>query len=107
MSGYIAEFFGYAADDVSKKSLETAAKQICPFLGTICAKILSRDHIISGVCAVKQKAADAPCVICCPNRIYAENYKMLMKGTKEDVNKWKNTMLTVWKPNLVKISILP
>lgn len=77
MSGYIAEFFGYSADDTSKKSLETAAKQICPFLGTVCTKILSRDHIISGVCAVKQKAADAPCVICCPNRIYAENYKML------------------------------
>ena len=77
MSGYIAEFFGYSANDTSKQSLDTAARQICPFLGTTCTKILSRDHLISGVCAVKQKASDSPCVICCPNRIYAENYKML------------------------------
>ena len=31
----------------------------------------------SGVCAVQQQSANAPCVICCPNRLYADDYRML------------------------------
>ena len=77
MAGYIAEFFGYRAEDDSEQAATAAARQICPFLGTQCTKVLSRDRIISGVCAVRQKTAGSPNVICCPNRIYAENYKML------------------------------
>lgn len=77
MAGYIAEFFGYRAEDNSEQAVTAAARQICPFLGTPCTKVLSRDRIISGVCAVRQKTAGSPNVICCPNRIYAENYKML------------------------------
>lgn len=77
MAGYIAEFFGYRAEDKSEQALTVATRQICPFLGTQCTKVLSRDRIISGVCAVRQKTAGSPNVICCPNRIYAENYKML------------------------------
>ncbi len=77
MSGYISEFFGYRAEDRSDTAIAAAARQICPFLGSQCTKILSRDRIVSGVCSVRQKTEGSPSVICCPNRIYAENYKML------------------------------
>ncbi len=77
MAGYISEFFGYRADDRSPIAAETAARQICPYLGKQCLKILSRDHTVAGVCAVRQKTDGSPDVICCPIRIYADNYKML------------------------------
>ena len=77
MAGYIAEFFGYRAEDRSETALKTAASGICPFLGSQCTKILSRDRTVSGVCAIKQKTSGAPSVICCPTRLYAEDYKML------------------------------
>ena len=77
MSGYISEFFGYKAEDASTIALNTANSQICPFLGSPCTKVLSRDHLISGVCSVRQKTEGSPIVICCPIRIYAEDYKML------------------------------
>lgn len=77
MAGYIAEFFGYRVDDQSDVALRAAAKHTCPFLCSQCTKILSRDRDISGVCAIKQKTEESPTVICCPNRIYADDYKML------------------------------
>ncbi len=77
MAGYISEFFGYRAEDNSAEAKNAAVRQICPFLDGQCTKILSRDRIISGVCAIRQKSEGSPSVICCPNRIYAENYKML------------------------------
>lgn len=77
MAGYISEFFGYKAEDKSKISLETAAKNICPFLGTFCTKVLSREKVIAGACTIRQKTDGSPNVICCPIRLYAENYKML------------------------------
>ena len=35
------------------------------------------NRTLSGVCSVRQVTPGSPDVICCPNRIYAENYKML------------------------------
>ena len=55
MAGYISEFFGYRAEDSSVEAMTAASRQICPFLGTQCTKVLSRDRVISGVCAVRQK----------------------------------------------------
>jgi len=83
MAGYIAEFFGYRAEDNSVEAQVAAARQQCPFLGGQCTKILSRDRIVSGVCAVRQKSDGSPTVICCPIRIYAEDYKMLHIIAKE------------------------
>ncbi len=77
MAGYITEFFGYQATDKSEAALIAAEQKRCPFLGSQCTKILSRDRAISGVCAIQQKSANSPQVICCPIRIYADNYKML------------------------------
>lgn len=77
MSGYIAEFFGYSAEDKSEKALNTAARKLCPFTKSACAKILSRIQVPSGVCTVRQKSKGSPNVICCPYRIYANDYSML------------------------------
>jgi len=55
MAGYITEFFGYRADDKSETALRAATNEVCPFLGSKCTKILSRDHTVSGVCAIRQK----------------------------------------------------
>ena len=77
MAGTITEFFGYRTDDKSPAALKAAADKKCPFLGSACTKMLGRERTISGVCAIRQKTAGSPSVICCPNRIYAEEYKML------------------------------
>lgn len=77
MAGYISEFFGYRSEDSSMEAVASAVRKQCPFLGSQCTKILSRDHIVSGVCAVRQMTPGSPPVICCPNRLYAEDYKLL------------------------------
>ena len=79
MSGYISEFFGYRAEDHSNVALQNISKQICPFLSSFCTKALGDklNRTLSGVCAVRQVTDGTPDVICCPNRIYADNYKML------------------------------
>ena len=59
-----------------------AYQKRCPFLGSQCTKVLSRDRTISGVCAVRQKTEGSPNVICCPIRMYADNYKMLKDISK-------------------------
>ena len=83
MAGTISEFFGYRAEDNSLKAMKAAADKKCPFLGTACTKVLGRTRTISGVCAIRQKRVGSPSVICCPNRIYAGNYKML-----HTISKW-------------------
>lgn len=79
MSGYISEIFGYRAEDTSDIALQNVSKQVCPFLSSYCAKALGdkANRTLSGVCSVRQVTLGSPDVICCPNRIYAENYKML------------------------------
>lgn len=77
MAGYISEFFGYRATDLSDKALIAAAKKTCPFTNSFCIKTLSRDRVISGVCSIRQKTLGSPSVICCPIRLYADNYKLL------------------------------
>ena len=79
MPGYISEIFGYRAEDLSDTALQNISKQVCPFLSSYCTKALGdrSNRTLSGVCAVRQVSERSPDVICCPNRIYAENYKML------------------------------
>ena len=77
MAGYIAEFFGYRSEDSSQAALAAVNDKKCPFLGTACTKLFGRTREIAGVCSIRQKSAGSPNVICCPNRIYAEDYKML------------------------------
>ena len=83
MSGFISEIFGYRSEDQSPVALENISKQICPFINQFCTKALGdrNNRVLSGVCAIRQVTAGSPDVICCPNRIYAENYKMLRSIT--------------------------
>ena len=83
MAGTISEFFGYRAEDKSAAALKAVADKKCPFLGSACVKVLGRERTISGVCAIRQKTSGSPSVICCPNRIYAEEYKLLKMISKK------------------------
>ncbi len=76
MAGTIADFFGYRSSDASEKSLEAAAKNLCPFIHDTCTKTLGRDGSYSGACAVKQVSSEQR-VICCPIRLYANDYEIL------------------------------
>ena len=74
MAGSIYEFFGYRAVDNSDLAREAAAAELCPFLSETCEKTLN-DATVSGACTIKPMTT-AP-VICCPIRLYADNYGML------------------------------
>lgn len=74
MASRIIEFFGYAPADQSEQAVSARSERRCPFLGATCTKTLS-DGEISGVCTLKP-ATSGP-VICCPIRLYAEDYKIL------------------------------
>ena len=77
MAGFISEFFGYRSNDKSVVAKKAAAGKVCPFLGSYCTKMLARTKDYSGVCTIRQKTDGSPDVICCPIRLYADNYKML------------------------------
>jgi len=74
MSGTVWEFFGYRAGDRSPTALLAAQSKTCPFIGETCIKVL-KDGVVSGVCTVKP-VTSAP-VICCPIRLYADDYRIL------------------------------
>lgn len=74
MSGTVYEFFGYRAVDTSEAAVQAAHNFECPFLGERCEKTLS-DGLIAGVCTIKP-VTSAP-VICCPIRLYADDYRIL------------------------------
>lgn len=82
MAGFISEFFGYRSSDSSTVAAKAAASKNCPFLGSYCTKILARTKDYSGVCTIRQKTEGSPDVICCPIRLYADNYKMLHEIAK-------------------------
>ncbi|MCU1479796.1 MAG: Restriction endonuclease NotI [Subtercola sp.] len=74
MAGTIWEFFGYRADDTSPESLAAAENRQCPFLGATCEKKL-HDSEVSGACTIKPVTSGP--VICCPIRLYADDYRIL------------------------------
>jgi len=80
MAGTIWEFFGYRADDRSAQALQAANDEICPIIQDKCEKSFS-DGVISGVCSLKPITSDP--VICCPIRLYADNYKILHDITSQ------------------------
>jgi hypothetical protein len=79
MAGTIWEFFGYRADDRSDKAVAAANQQYCPYLEGPCEKRLS-DGTVSGVCSIKPVKSGP--VICCPIRLYADEYRVLRDVAK-------------------------
>lgn len=84
MSGYITDYFGYPIGDYSDAAIESARRSWCPFLDDTCTKNMQLDgkKIVAGVCAVQQAGPTAPEVICCPHRLYADDYQMLRDVAK-------------------------
>lgn len=74
MAGFIWEFFGYRTENRSDKAKLAAATEACPIINAKCQKIF-HDKVISGVCSIKPVTSDP--VICCPIRLYADDYKIL------------------------------
>lgn len=74
MSLRIAELFGYGPFDKSTDAMAYRNKSECPFVGGTCIKRF-KSGLVSGACTL-QPVTSGP-VICCPNRMYAEEYKVL------------------------------
>ena len=74
MASKIIEFFGYNPEDRSAAAVKARAQRECPFLGRQCVKTLS-DGEISGACTLRSMSGGP--VICCPIRLYAQNYEIL------------------------------
>lgn len=72
----VIELFGYAPGDNSPAATVLRAEGRCPFVHGQCIKHL-RSGLISGACTLKPTNSGP--VICCPNRMYAENYKILLE----------------------------
>lgn len=79
MASNIVEFFGYSPGDASREASLARREKRCPFIQDICQKTLS-DGAISGVCTLKPKTSGP--VICCPYRLYAEDYRILSDVAK-------------------------
>jgi hypothetical protein len=80
MSLRIIELFGFSPADSSSAAEEHRAKVRCPFLRDQCTKTLS-DGTVSGVCTVKQ--VNSGPIICCPVRLYSNEYQILLDIAKE------------------------
>lgn len=74
MASTITEFFGYAPRDQSEAAKTARETLQCPFLRRTCTKTLN-DGLVSGVCTITP-ATSGP-VICCPIRLYADDYRIL------------------------------
>ena len=74
MASTIVELFGYDPKDQSPAAKTARLKLECPFTASTCSKSLN-DGIVSGVCTISQ--VNSGPVICCPVRLYAEDYKIL------------------------------
>lgn len=68
MALQIVEFFGYEPLDPAAQPHVTAVT--CPFINQNCIK---PNH---GACSVRQTTGDP--IICCPNRMYGQNYQILL-----------------------------
>lgn len=69
------DWFGYRSGDRTPSAEVAADLEYCPFIDDRCTKVPPRDRRPSGVCSLKQSTRDA--VVCCPNRLYGDDYKIL------------------------------
>jgi hypothetical protein len=71
----VIELFGYAPEDNTPAAKFRRAESNCPFVHGKCIKKF-KSGLISGACTLKPTESGP--VICCPNRMYAEDYKVLV-----------------------------
>ncbi len=72
----VDDFFGYSPSDSSLQAATARIDKKCPFLEKICSKKF-KSGTISGTCAVRPTTSGV--VICCPIRMYAGNYRILLE----------------------------
>jgi hypothetical protein len=78
MALQIVEFFGYAPTDKSTAAAAARRNLTCPFVSGPCTKTLRGDggaKLVGGACTVRQATPNP--IICCPKRLYAEEYRIL------------------------------
>jgi hypothetical protein len=68
------EFLGFEPLDQSPAAVDARKNRRCPFLGVECVKRYS-DGVPTGACSLKPTTSGP--VICCPIRMYADNYHIL------------------------------
>lgn len=81
MALLITEIFGYATSDTSAIALAQRKSQICPFISKTCWKRFRAGGVVNGTCVVKAPMSDE--VIVCPDRMYAENFRILKEVATE------------------------
>ncbi|SQG08965.1 NotI family restriction endonuclease [Stenotrophomonas maltophilia] len=108
MATNIVEIFGYSPSDKSAIASRARNDLFCPFISRRCQKNL-RDGTPSGVCTLKP--ATTPAVICCPYRLYGDDYKILAQ-TAERAFKCKvqlfngsDAQAAVATPGLRKVAV--
>lgn len=72
----LIEVFGYAPNDLTPEVRTLWRLGGCPFLGKQCTKTNHDQTITYGTCSVTSPDGD---IIICPNRLYAERYRVLRK----------------------------
>ncbi len=75
MSLRVFEFFGFDPLDKSSEAQEYRKLGACPFVKGACIKKF-KSKTVSGACALKPVTSGP--VICCPNRMYAHEYRVLL-----------------------------
>jgi hypothetical protein len=79
MASNIVELFGYSPTDPTPLAVNARSQKWCPFIGSTCLKTLS-DGSESGACTLKPMTSGP--VICCPYRLYANEYQILKDVAK-------------------------
>jgi len=72
----LIELFGYAPEDKTPAAQSLRSNSSCPFVHGKCIKKFKGSGLVSGACTLKPTESGP--VICCPNRMYAEDYKVLL-----------------------------
>jgi hypothetical protein len=71
----VVELFGFAPEDGSPAAVAARGSTDCPFVGGRCIKQF-KSGLVSGACTLKPTSSGP--VICCPNRLYGSEYKVLL-----------------------------
>ena len=97
MAFTILEWFGRLVGDKTSEATELRRTKQCPFIKSACTKLYG-DGSVNSVCSVD--TSEGPLVIC-PNRLYAESYKILKDAS---LAAFGPGMSLVFTPNIRKTS---
>ena len=76
----LVEIFGHDPMDHSARARKFWQLAACPFIGKACTKYDHTKTICYGTCSVTNKSQIVPI---CPNRLYADNYKVIRKVARD------------------------